>query len=713
VDWRVVRVEFQHADPSEGNESVLLRFAREGAENACLLVDAGEGVDLDALSRPGDALAGVLLTHAHLDHYGSLVENHPPGVPVYTSPATAAILPRVLSVARDEYGVGPPDRVLDALEPVDGWVEAAPGVRVRPVPAGHAPGAVGFLVRFPDDAGVDHTIALTGDFTLEHAVGRRGFPTDLPVDVEALFLTGVTDESVAENLGEALGVALERARGGSRTLVTASGLTGVHVAYLLSRLADRIGHRTRVVLAGQAAKVYDALDRRFPGVESVPVFRRTEEVLAEGAVTVAGPEVPRERSSGRLFHELADAPAACVVQLVGSGRSPVRSAGCTVHDYTVSNHASEADLQRLVDALDPGEVVVTHVHGGVQGRYNHLTDGVVWGKGDTAPATLFADGAWRTPPWMATDRLRGEFGAAAERTDGGSVLDLAPDSEATLADEPIDLATFDEVVCHGGGQPSGDDLRSARTEMTTDGDRETRDEERSDDETRGEGCLYETTRTGADPPPDPTDRLRDPPPGDLVTAFARAQLRTEDEPADEAVASSAPEETVASCPADEEPTPASTTTRSEADATTLADLCPPLDPLVVDLLAHAAAGRSDAPDDPAAVLDAAVERYLGRRLSNADHRTDPLDATLSLAGSTPLVSAAEEAVSAGDGLCVDGAVRVGLRATLSHDAPATDTTAVRVPEPTMLSAVVDADDTGFESLADVLAVAAVSMLAPE
>ncbi len=705
-----MRVEFQHADPAEGNESVLLRFAREGAENACLLVDAGPGVDLDALLGADDRLVAVLLTHAHLDHYGSLVANHPPGVPVYASPATAAVLPDVLSVARNEYGVDSPEQVVEALTAVDSWTRVGAGVRVRPVPAGHAPGAVGFLVRFADDAGADHTVALTGDFTLEHAAGRRGFPTDLPVEVEALFLTSVTDDRVAENLGEALGAALERARGGARTLVTASGLTGVHVAYLLSRLADRIGFGTRIVLAGQVAKVYDALDRRFPGVQSVPVFDRTEEVLVDGAVTVAGPEVPREHSSGRLFDELADDPGACVVQLVGSGRSPVRSAGCTVHDYAVSNHASEADLARVVEALDPGEVVVTHVHGGAQGRYNDLTDGVVWGKGDTDPATLFADGAWRTPEWMATDRLSGEFEAPAGRADGGSVLDLAPDPDATLADEPIDLETFDEVVRHRG-DPSRDGTRSHETEMTTHGDR---DIDGTDTQ------LYETTGQPDEPPPDPVDHLRDPPPGDLVTAFARAQLRaieTTESPSDDAAATaSSPDDrgapTVEANEADDDGVAVETGAVSDA-APVLADCCPPVDSLAVDLLAHAAAHRDDAPDDPAAVLVAAVERYLARRLSSEPHPTALTDSTLSLAGETPLVEAVEAAVDTGDGLCVDRAVRAGLRATLTHDAPTADPSAIRVPKPTMLAAVVDADDTGFESLAGVLTAAVADALAAD
>jgi hypothetical protein len=211
--------------------------------------------------------------------------------------------------------------------------------------------------------------------------------------------------------------------------------------------------------------------------------------------------------------------------------------------------------------------------------------------------------------------------------------------------------------------------------------------------------LYETTGQTDDPPFDPVDHLHDPPADDLVTAFARARLDAgadvEPPPAEDGSAASADDDGRV-----EEPDP----------ETTLADLCPPLDPLVRDLTAHAAASRPDFPDDPAGVLEAAAERYLARRLSNEPHRTESIDPTLSLAGTGPLVDAVTEAVSAGDGLCVDRAVRAGLRATLSRDAPEVDPAAVPVPRRPMLNTVVDADDTNFESVAGVLSAAVLGAL---
>jgi len=59
----------------------LLRFGTGGAETACILVDAGDGVDLDSLLSPSDKLVAICLTHAHVDHYAELTAAHRGDVP--------------------------------------------------------------------------------------------------------------------------------------------------------------------------------------------------------------------------------------------------------------------------------------------------------------------------------------------------------------------------------------------------------------------------------------------------------------------------------------------------------------------------------------------------------------------------------------------------------------------------------------------------------
>jgi len=190
---------YQHANPENGNESVLLRFEYEGCSgDACLLVDAGKDVSLERLLDPDDWLAGICLTHAHLDHYHSLPNCIEEGSPVFAAPGTAAILNEALNVADERHGLASSVAVTDSVVVADGWMDVCPGVKVHALPAGHAPGAAGFLVRFDD--GQTHDILLTGDFTLEDCAGYPGFDLDLASNVDVVFLTGSTGGSFGEVL---------------------------------------------------------------------------------------------------------------------------------------------------------------------------------------------------------------------------------------------------------------------------------------------------------------------------------------------------------------------------------------------------------------------------------------------------------------------------------------------------------------------------------
>jgi len=168
-----VRLSFNHANPNSGNESFLLRFGTGSAETACILVDAGDGVDLDSLLSPSDQLVAICLTHAHVDHYAELTAAHRDDVPIFTSPATATILGDVFDVASSKYDITASEAVTSAIAPIDDWTDIVPGIEIHPVPAGHVPGAVGFLFRVIDDDDTHH-ILTTGDFTSRRAGGFPG-----------------------------------------------------------------------------------------------------------------------------------------------------------------------------------------------------------------------------------------------------------------------------------------------------------------------------------------------------------------------------------------------------------------------------------------------------------------------------------------------------------------------------------------------------------
>ena len=61
-----MRVSYQHANPHNCRESTLVRFYDEiRDEMTCILVDIGDGVDVDALPGEDEYLSAICLTHAH------------------------------------------------------------------------------------------------------------------------------------------------------------------------------------------------------------------------------------------------------------------------------------------------------------------------------------------------------------------------------------------------------------------------------------------------------------------------------------------------------------------------------------------------------------------------------------------------------------------------------------------------------------------------
>jgi putative mRNA 3-end processing factor len=412
------------------------------------LIDSGFGVDLDGALADDEYLAAILLTHAHSDHYHSLSDSLRDGAPIYTSPGTGAILDLVFEEGAQHQSLGDTTRVVDAVEPIEDWTPIVEDIRVRPIPAGHCPGAAGFLIRFDDSSGT-RTMAVTGDFTLTNAGGYPGFPDDLLADVEALVLTGT---AVAGNeRTEALQTALEHAIGGGPTLLTATGLAGVECAYLLGHLIDELELSVSVVLAGHAAKLYNALAYDVPNVDAVPEFTHTDTVLRSNAVTIAGPQAPTEGASGRLFGVVNTNPAGALVQLLDGGAAPVRTGQCTIHSYQYIPHPSDADIDQLVDRIGPRSIIITHQTKASSRRFHSRYDAVTWADNNTEWLDLFAND-WLVPPWMSGSgrtfaRQVAQPTATSITVEGDLPLPALDRVETpSLAAEGLDVSAFDTLT---------------------------------------------------------------------------------------------------------------------------------------------------------------------------------------------------------------------------------------------------------------------------
>ncbi|WP_135666595.1 MBL fold metallo-hydrolase [Halorhabdus rudnickae] len=396
-----MNVSFQIANPRHGRESYLIRLHGDNGldQPTCILVDSGEGVDVDSLLDDGEYLHAVLLTHAHFDHYCSLGSNLRDGAPVFATPETVKALQTRLDLSSQDLSHS--DEIRQSLEPTTGWRLVTEDARVHPVPAGHAPGACGFNIQFREDGENYHLLA-TGDFTTRRAAGYPGFRTDIPAD--AVFITGATSHDYEDTLTEAVSTIKNRADAGSPVLVTASGTNGIQLAYLLAQVSKVSRVANPITVAGRVAQLWKEFGYDHPEVEAVPEFDDPVDLLGPERITIAGPASPVAGSSKEIFDVIGDRGEATLVQVTDGGSDPIQSASCTIHDYTLRNHPTEETIDDVVHEFEPVHVIITHQQGQGGRRFKDRYNSFVWAIEDGDPYTLFDDG-WEGPPWVTRSTI--------------------------------------------------------------------------------------------------------------------------------------------------------------------------------------------------------------------------------------------------------------------------------------------------------------------
>ncbi len=464
-EYETMRVSYQHANVHSGNESTLLRFTTAEGTRACVLVDAGTGVDVDSLLADDEYLNAILLTHAHIDHYRMLAKNVRHNAPIYASPATATVLEQALPEARKDNDVGTVSDALDALEPIDDWTSILASLEVRPVSAGHTPGAAGFVLRFRDANAADglvngeqHLLA-TGDFTTRPCAGFPGLATAYPFEIDAVLLNVSTDDSYATALNDSLRTVLEHAYAGSRVVVATSSLTGVHYATLVGRVTAALDRDLPLTLVGQAAKLYEALGLDVPGVETERVFERPTAVLEQGGVTIAGPETPTRGSASHLLNAIEDDPAAVFVQLATGDTEAVSDVRCTTAAVELRNHPSLETIDDLVRDLVPKQVVVKHARGDTLNRFQRRFDHCfTWGTNDEDIHRLYEAGEWLAPGWIAEStatriRTRQWEAVQTRSIDADVAVPAVQRRSVDLGAEGVDLEPLESAFARGSADP--------------------------------------------------------------------------------------------------------------------------------------------------------------------------------------------------------------------------------------------------------------------
>ncbi len=450
-------VSHQHANVRNGNESSLLRFTADDGTRACVLIDSGAGVDIDSLLDEDEYLTAILLTHAHIDHYRTLATNTTHSAPIYTAPSTATILEHALPEAQKDNDLGNVQNALEAIEPITTWTSILNDLAVRPVPAGHAPGGAGFLLRFRDEnesaqrLDTEQHILATGDFTTRPCAGYGGLPTEYPFEIDAVLLNVPTSDSPTTVRNESIRTVLERAAAGSRVVLACSSLTGVRYAALLGTIIDTLDRRIPVSIVGQAAKLYQSLEIDVPGVDAYNVFESPTEVLEHGGITISGPSTPESGSTKRLFRTIKRDPDGVFVQLSANEQSGVSDGHCTTYSYECSNHPNSTTIDALVEQLAPKEVVIKHASGyrlkELQRRFDHC---FTWGTNDSDRYRLYDNGEWQAPRWIsekAAKQIRTNQWQAVQEssTPTNGELSAVGRGEIDVEAEGVDIDALEEA----------------------------------------------------------------------------------------------------------------------------------------------------------------------------------------------------------------------------------------------------------------------------
>ncbi len=416
-----------------GASSTLVEFG-----STRILVDAGirlgEEVDplpdLDSLQSEVGRLDAVILTHAHIDHSGSLPLVHLafPTAPIYMTPATAAVVRilfadnlKIMEGKSREEGIIPlyPSHAVESClgkirpVPYERSVKIAPDVGIVFHPAGHILGASSVSIHGPTGS-----ILISGDIsvTQQHTVPGM-LPPNRDFDVVLMESTygnrlHAHRPTQERKLLEVVGDTLER---GGKVLFPAFAVGRAQEIILILRKAIREGKLPPVpiFIDGMVQSVCDAYSR-FPTY----LQRHLQQLLERGdnPFFPAGGNIfrvrsPRQRervlesdscciiaSSGMMTggpsafyarHIISDSRNTIAITGYQDEESPGRkllqlaerppherfwqfedrrlSVSCRVEKYSLSAHADKAQILSIIDQISPSQGVIL-VHGDSRAR---------------------------------------------------------------------------------------------------------------------------------------------------------------------------------------------------------------------------------------------------------------------------------------------------------------------------------------------------------
>lgn len=411
---------YHHLNSRTPDAAFLFRFHLTTGMNPTILVDPGPGTDVSEAMGDDDYLAGVLLTHLHRDHCGSLPSNVEPGVRIYTSETNRQLIEETF-VAQDSSIPDAPDwgqsGVDRAMQSPDGWAEITEDIHIRLVPVGHALGATGFIIRFPADGEWVH-LFVAGDVSFHSVGGTQPAPRRLPVSPEIMLVNAPPNAMEQEaTLTPALKSILEVLSRDQTVMVASNALTSIQFALLLEEImakSEAVDER-RIHITEIAGQMFQVLGCESEMVQAATDYRTTASELSHGEIVLSGPADLQSGGAAEMHQVVTEMGGETVQLRATEGRQAANTDDIgTTYEY--SAHATGEQLVRYIRGVSPVHAILGH--GGDERVMDDLTNCFVWTGPTTEKRTLYTDqGGWQPIPWLS-DSAKQKIFDGIDRRDG-------------------------------------------------------------------------------------------------------------------------------------------------------------------------------------------------------------------------------------------------------------------------------------------------------
>lgn len=349
---------------TDGENTVVLDCGCEISGDNIIRINVKEILSLLGIS----SIDAVFLSHAHMDHYGSLNEIRK--YPVYMTEITKSLV-----------HISSPDIALGNAKLINEYSGTdISGIYVRFIPNGHIPGSVMMDINWKNYK----RIVYTGDYSVEDQCTVQGFKAE---DLKAsgngkidILITETTFGDRPEVLSHAIYEKIfvkycrKQLQYGNKIIIPCSAAGGAQeVAMLLSGLASETG--AKILVDGMAAAItqyYQILTGKNILSKNISVCNQglglTEKIFNNNIILASSGMIKEGSTSAMYIKELMDKEKVCVIKtgfISETGHlfsGILNRANKNIHyaDIPLLEHAGYKSLIETTEKLAPDCVLYVH-----------------------------------------------------------------------------------------------------------------------------------------------------------------------------------------------------------------------------------------------------------------------------------------------------------------------------------------------------------------